>query len=245
MLTTGDSEASIYNEVVDMVHGKRVDGVIVMYSKKEDKVVPFLKETNTPFVVIGKPQGDKNRIMFVDNDNVSAAKELTLYLIKKGHKRISFIGDEPDYQVVLDRLAGYQEALQEHNLIQHEGYIQYLSNNSVESRNIITSMMNLSHPPTAILSTADLNAMVVLGVLQDLGYEVPEKVSLVSFNNTIISRLSNPPMTSVDIQTFQLGFEAAKCVIEAIKDTNMFAKSVIIPTVIKERESVSMIKQEK
>ncbi|RLL46703.1 LacI family transcriptional regulator [Oceanobacillus piezotolerans] len=244
LLTTGNSEEAIYQEVVNMVQGKRVDGVIVLYSKKEDKVVPFLQDCNIPFVVIGKPQGERSRIMFVDNDNTSAAKEAAMYLIQRGHKRISFIGDEPEYQVVQDRLAGYYEAMKEHNLVIREEYVQNLSQNVEETRNVIEKMMNIPEPPTAIISSADVNAILIMSALRELDYNVPKDISIISFNNTIISQLSNPSMTSVDIQTFQLGFEAAKCVIESIQDTNMFTKSVIIPTVIEERDSTGYNKKE-
>lgn len=76
-LATGESEEELFNDTVKMVRGKRVDGMIVLYSKKDDKVVPYLIESGIPFVVIGKPLIESSKIMFVDNDNVQAAKEAT------------------------------------------------------------------------------------------------------------------------------------------------------------------------
>ncbi|MDC7286131.1 substrate-binding domain-containing protein, partial [Bifidobacterium thermophilum] len=64
----------------------------------------------------------------------------------------------------------------------------------------------------------DLQAMLVLLILRELKIKVPEDVSIVAFNNTIISRLSSPPLTSVNIQTYQLGYEATRCLIEQIKE---------------------------
>ncbi len=78
--------------------------------------------------------------------------------------------------------------------------------------------------------------------LGERNIKVPEDVSIISFNNSMISEVSNPPLTSVDIQIFQLGYEAANCLIELINDPEMFKKSVIIPTVIHERKSCSQLK---
>jgi DNA-binding LacI/PurR family transcriptional regulator len=73
--------------------------------------------------------------------------------------------------------------------------------------------------------------------LREKNIKVPDDVSIISFNNTFIAQLATPPLTSIDTQIYQLGYESAKCLIEEIKNPSMFKKSVIIPTIIVERES--------
>ncbi|WP_257349666.1 substrate-binding domain-containing protein [Pseudalkalibacillus decolorationis] len=72
---------------------------------------------------------------------------------------------------------------------------------------------------------------------------VPNEVSIVSFNNSLMSRFSTPPLTSIDTQTYQLGFEATKCLMELINEPNQFKRSVVIPTIIVERESYTRREQ--
>ena len=115
-LTTGESEEEIFNDTVKMVRGKRVDGMIVLYSKKDDKVVPYLIESGIPFVVIGKPLIESSKIMFVDNDNVQAAKEATDYLLNLGHEKIAFIGEDEQFEVGEARLNGFIQAMRGKNL---------------------------------------------------------------------------------------------------------------------------------
>lgn len=76
-----------------MVQGRRVDGMIVLYSKKDDKVVPYLLKQGFPFVLIGKPSTNMSGITFIDNDNVQAARELSEFVINLGHQRIAFLGE--------------------------------------------------------------------------------------------------------------------------------------------------------
>ena len=109
-LTTGESEEEIFNDTVKMVRGKRVDGMIVLYSKKDDKVVPYLIESGIPFVVIGKPLIESSKIMFVDNDNVQAAKEATDFLLNLGHEKIAFIGEDEQFEVSEARLNGFMSS---------------------------------------------------------------------------------------------------------------------------------------
>ncbi|WP_318618000.1 LacI family DNA-binding transcriptional regulator [Sporosarcina sp. YIM B06819] len=236
-LTTGESEEEIFNDTVKMVRGKRVDGMIVLYSKKDDRVVPYLIESGIPFVVIGKPLIEPGKIMFVDNDNVQATKEATDYLLNIGHTKIAFIGEDTEFEVGEARLNGFSQAMREKHLDIPELYLKNLQPNADHGQQVISELMELADPPTALVVTNDLNALILLTALSEKNIKVPEDMSLISFNNSIISRISNPPLTTVDTQIFQLGYESASCLIELVKDPSIFKKSVVIPTSIVERKS--------
>ena len=236
-LTTGESEEEIFNDTVKMVRGKRVDGMIVLYSKKDDKVVPYLVESGIPFVVIGKPLIDSSKIMFVDNDNVQAAKEATDFLLNLGHKKIAFIGEDEQFEVSEARLNGFIQAVKGKNLDVPEGFIKNIQFDPSHGKQIVAELMDLPTPPTALVVSDDLNALIVLTALSEKNIKVPDDMSMIVFNNSVISKVANPPLTTVDTQIFQLGYESANCLIELVKDPQMFRKSVIIPTVIVERNS--------
>ncbi|MBO0600656.1 LacI family DNA-binding transcriptional regulator [Sporosarcina sp. E16_3] len=236
-LTTGESEEEIFTDTVKMVRGKRVDGMIVLYSKKDDKVVPYLIESGIPFVVIGKPLIESGKIMFVDNDNVQAAKEATDFLLNLGHEKIAFIGEDKQFEVSEARLNGFIQAVKGKNLDIPEGFIKNIQFNLNHGKQIVTELMSLAEPPTALVVSDDLNALIVLTALSEKNIKVPDDMSMIVFNNSVISKVANPPLTTVDTQIFQLGYESANCLIELVKDPQMFRKSVIIPTVIVERNS--------
>lgn len=236
-LATGESEEEIFQDTVKMVRGKRVDGVIVLYSKKDDKVVPYLMENDIPFVVIGKPLIESSQIMFVDNDNVQAAQEATEHVIKLGHQRIAFIGDDSKFEVTEARLTGYKQAMNRHNLTVRKEDVVHIPYDPKLGKEIIARLMKQADHPTAMVISDDLNALIVLAALRDLNLNVPNDVSMISFNNSMHARISSPALTSIDIQIYQLGYESANCLLQLIEDPTMFKKSVIIPTIIKKRES--------
>lgn len=236
-LTTGESEEEIYNDTVKMVRGKRVDGMIVLYSKKDDPVVPYLIESGIPFVVIGKPLIEGSQITYVDNDNVQAAKEATNYMLNLGHEKVAFIGEDTEFEVGEARQNGYRQAMYDKNLDIVEGYVQNFQVDADHGRQVIAKLLELPQPPTALVVANDIHALIVLTALSERNIKVPEDMSLISFNNSVIVKVSNPPLTRVDTQIFQLGYEAANCVVELVKDPAMFKKSVIIPTVILEGKS--------
>jgi DNA-binding LacI/PurR family transcriptional regulator len=236
-LASGETEEAIFQDTVKMVQGKRVDGVIVLYSKKDDRIVPYLYEKDIPFVVLGKPFLQANKIMSVDNDNVQAAKEATEYLINLGHERIAFIDSVEQAEVGESRLNGFRLAMSMNDPEVMQEYVRCIPFDNVKSKAVIKELMNLPKRPTAFVVTGDILSLIVLSALQEQEMKVPDDVSIVSFNNSVIADFSNPPLTSIDIRTYQLGFESAKSLIEGLNDPANFSKSVIIPTVIVERES--------
>ncbi|MFC0302648.1 LacI family DNA-binding transcriptional regulator [Virgibacillus soli] len=239
-LTTGESEEEIFKDVVDMVRGKRVDGMIVTYSKRDDEVVPYLIESNIPFVLVGSPDEMLDKIIYIDNDNIRAAEDATDYLIQLGHKQIGYIGGDLNYEVSIARFRGYQDALMKKQLPFRNEYAVNPAGD-VDMYEIVLDFMNLSHPPTAFVVTDDLVAMKVLQVCHKEGIKVPNDLSIISFNNAMIAQVSSPALTSVDTQVFQLGHEAAKSLVEEINDPADYKKSIIIPTIIKKRESCQAI----
>ncbi|WP_033827456.1 LacI family DNA-binding transcriptional regulator [Bacillus andreraoultii] len=236
-LAIGESEEEIFQDVTKMVQGKQVDGVIVLYSKKDDPVINYLKDSQIPFVILGRPTKDINKITFVDNDNRQAAMDATNYIIQLGHKRIAYIGDDTKFEVAKLRITGFRQAILDNGLKLQENFIKYINGNYEEGFEAVRELMSLPNRPTAIVLSDDINALIVLSALSNLAIKIPEDVSIISFNNSTIARITYPRLTTVDVQVYQLGQEAAKAIIEQVNEPNVIKKSLLIPTVIIERES--------
>jgi DNA-binding LacI/PurR family transcriptional regulator len=224
-----------------MVQGRRVDGVVLLYSKVEDKVISYLKGRDFPFVVVGKPYKHVEEITHVDNDNFRAMKEATEYLIGLGHLEIAFIGGSLDLVVTVDRLLGYERALRDANIPLRNEYIvqeEFLREGGQEA---VAELMQLKEHPTALVVADDFMALGVLNTLDELGIRVPEDISIVSFNNVLLAEMSKPPLTSVDINILDLGYQASKSLIQKIENNNEPTKRIIISHNLVERHSCTKI----
>ncbi len=240
-LSTGETEDEIFEEVQRMVYGSYVDGVILLYSRLNDRVTNFLLEQKFPFVMVGKPYERENEITFVDNDNIRAGKEITEHLIEQGHRKIAFIGGSTDLFVTVDREAGYTEALEAVDIKRNENYITYAEFLQSGGQEAVENLLSLKNPPTGIVVSDDLISLGVISKLEKSGYHVPKDISLVSFNNVYLSELIQPPLTTVDVQIYQLGAQSAKALIEQTMNKDEPAKRIIIPHKIIYRNSVSQI----
>lgn len=236
-LTTGKTEEEILNDVIQMVQGKRVDGLILLYSRQDDPIIDYLLEQNIPFVLVGQPTSKADYITYVDNDNCLAANEGTKGLIGLNHKRIAFIGGVNGLMVTNKRLAGYKQALEEANIPVQEEYIIFDDFLIEGGKHAVEKLLALQELPTAVLVTDDLMAMGVMQSLNEEGLRIPEDVAILSFNNTIFSVLSNPPLSSVDIHIFDLGLEAINQLVKRIKNPEEPISHSIIPYEIVIRSS--------
>jgi DNA-binding LacI/PurR family transcriptional regulator len=236
-LSTGSSEEEIHEEVISMVMGRRVDGIVLLYSRINDRTMNYLEEMGFPFTVVGRPSMNEERITFVDNDNIFITKQVTNYLIELGHKNIAFMGGNLDFVVTLDRLNGYKQALREAGCPVRKEYFIHEKFVLEKGMDAISSLMTLDTPPTALVTQDDLIAYEMISHLEALNISVPDDISIVSFNNLSLSEHSKPPLTSIDIGTFQLGNIATQCLIEKIEHPDTLPKRITIPTKIIERKS--------
>lgn len=236
-LSTGATQEEIYQEVVEMVQGRRVDGIILLYSKIGDPVLEFLRQSELPFAVVGRPHQEPCSVTYVNNDNINIAKDTVEYLIGLGHRHIAFVGGATDFVVSIDRMQGYQQALAEHQIPFDVDYTVNQDFIQGKERESIRRLMALPIPPTAIVTHDDMVAYEVIGYLEDLKIGVPDDVSIIGFNNHTISRYLKPPLSTVDISIYELGLRAAELVLEKITDESTPSKQVTVPSRLIERGS--------
>ncbi|WP_067839568.1 LacI family DNA-binding transcriptional regulator [Amphibacillus sediminis] len=237
-VSTGGDDEQLFDEVKRMVYGHRVDGIILLYSRVNDPIMDFLVEENFPFVVVGKPYKNESQITYVDNDNIEASRELTNHLISFGHQHIAFIGGTTDLMVTKDRLLGYQSALSEVGIEVCQDYIVHDQFLRSSGKKAVEQLFALKKTPTAMVIADDMMSLGVINMLETLGLDCPDDVSITSFNNLYLSEITRPPLTTVDIQIYKLGIQSAKCLIEQLKTKDDEpARRVIVPYAIKFRQS--------
>jgi DNA-binding LacI/PurR family transcriptional regulator len=86
-------------------------------------------------------------------------------------------------------------------------------------------------------------ALGVLNTLDELKIRVPEDISIVSFNNVLFAEMARPPLTSVDIKIFDLGYQASKNLIQKVENANEPTKRIIISHKLIERQSCSQLSE--
>lgn len=240
-IVTGQDETEILNAVRSMSRSGKVDGFIILYSKKDDPVIDYLFNEGLLYILIGKATQYTNQTIYIDNDNLLAGREATEYLYQLGHRRIAYLGSDSSLMFSADRKAGYQLALASHQLPVRPEYCVEVKNVSENNEEAIRGLLMQKDRPTAILVSDDILAVSLERVCLENHLAIPEDLSIISFNNSLFARLTSPQLTSIDIGAGQLGSEAASQIINHIENPNLLATKIIVPHHLIERDSCCKI----
>ncbi|MGN0373504.1 MAG: LacI family DNA-binding transcriptional regulator [Enterocloster sp.] len=234
---TGQDEEEILQVIRSMTRSGQADGFIVLYSRQQDPVIDYLFNEGVLYVLIGKAYQFANQTIYIDNDNILAGLEATEYLFNLGHRRIAYIGTGKDLIFSADRKSGYQLALTRCGLSFDPACCVEISGLSAENSIPIRQLLEQENRPTAVVVSDDILAVTLERVCLEMGISIPADLSIISFNNSLLARLTSPQLTSIDVNSCQLGIEAASQMINHIENPNLLATKIIVPHHIVERDS--------
>lgn len=236
-ILTGEDEGEILQGLQSLHRSSQLEGVIMLYSKAGDRIVDYLCESGLLYVLIGKPDQLAGQTICIDNDNLLAGREAADYLYGLGHRKIAYVGCDSAYLYAADRKSGWQLSMLQNGLPVRPEYCLEVEAVPTEATAAIRAFLKQPDPPTAVVVSDDILAVTLERSCIQLGLNVPRDLSIISFNNSPFSQLTSFQLTSVDINSFQLGFEAASQLINHVENPNLLATKIIVPHYIVERES--------
>lgn len=228
-VVTGKDDGEILQAVRTLAKDERMGGFIVLYSKQDDAIVDYLYNEGLLYVLIGKAKQYANQTVYIDNDNVLAGQEATEYLYQLGHRRIAYVGSEYVMYFSAERKEGYQHALLKHGLRLNPDYCIEAERPAFDENGLFEKLLAREDRPTAVVASDDILAVALERTCICMGLSIPQDLSIVSFNNSLLARITSPQLTSVDVNSYQLGMEAASQLINHIENPNLLATKIIVP----------------
>jgi LacI family transcriptional regulator len=241
----GDSNENTDQEVemLGLFESRKVDGLIVAPVGIRFDHLKQTYQKGIPMVIIDRWQAGLG-IPSVTSDNYLAAFDAVSLLIENGHRSIACIQGLNNSQTNKERVDGFLAAIQKFGVPEVDCPIignNFTIENGYASANLLFKKPKM---PTAILA---MNNRISLGILQataELNIQIPDQVSLISFDEQAYSAYLNTPMTTIEQDKFRIGQEAVAILMDKIEgtDTTVLSDLVKIPTKINLRKSVSMIR---
>lgn len=193
--------------IMSNIMGGRVDGVIIFEELKiDDKDIAAMEKDKIKAVFLDREVQNETMgsIIF---DSYVAGYEATKYLISLGHKKIAYISGVDTMFDSVQRKEGYLAALRECQFPIDGDYILQGYFEEEGSYNAVKSFLHL-HPgkvPDAFLAGNDVSAIGCIRALKSHGYEVPQDVSVVGFDDIDIAQYFTPPLSTVRNQIARQG----------------------------------------
>ncbi|MCV9888700.1 LacI family DNA-binding transcriptional regulator [Metabacillus halosaccharovorans] len=181
------------------------------------------------------------------NNSFDSSVHITDYLVGLGHEKIQFVGNVEYSRSFYDRWLGYRAALEKNRLLIQKDTIVYSEEAADIRHDIQNWLMKQSKDimPTAYVCCNDYVAKQIIIELQQLGYQVPEDVSVTGFDNMEFSYSMNPTITTVDIAKKDLGKRAVEMLMRRLRDLQIPHEKILLSGSILVRESTNQVNKEK
>ncbi|HTB96984.1 MAG TPA: LacI family DNA-binding transcriptional regulator [Terracidiphilus sp.] len=206
-------------------------------------IIPSLDSTisenlNGPPVVCvdRRPEGWKGDLVTVGNH--AGAYKAARHLIEAGHIQIGVISGPSHLTNARERLQGFCEALSDANISIAPEYIQEALFDRASGFTSAMRLLQLLPRPTAIFATNDLMAMGALLAIRESKLSCPGDVSIISFDGLDVTELTDPALTTVYQSGYQLGYSAARLLLERIQGSEEPPKEIVLDTELRIRNSV-------
>jgi len=163
-------------------------------------------------------------------DNFGAAVEVTNHLIELGHQRIGFIKGVPGHAATKLRFEGYKKALADAGIDYNPELVVEGDFTWLTGRQGAAKLMSGAISPTAIFASNDDMAAGVLSWMGQYGRQAPSDIAVVGFDDTSLSRLVYPALTTVGQDVVEMGRLAASLIIEGKVESkaHRFAHELIV-----------------
>lgn len=215
---------------------REVDGVILMSADDVTEAVDAFMAEDLPLVVLGRRE-ERPEIPFIAPDAVAGGLLATRHLIELGHRRIGFLGSVLDAQTCGDRMDGYQQALREAGISFDPDLVAEAPFKPSGGCQAMEILVRQDPRPTAVVAISNTVAHEALRALADCGLRVPQDVAIVGFDDTWLSLMTTPPLTSVRQPLFEMGKQSVEMLLARIAHADQAARRIVCPVSLVVRES--------
>ncbi|MEI3606118.1 catabolite control protein A [Pseudogracilibacillus sp. SE30717A] len=237
ILSNSDQNKEKELHLIDTMLEKQVDGIVFMGGEITEEHINQFKTSRVP-VVLAATHDENNELPSVNIDYETATYEATKQLIEDTNTQPAFITGEEHIQSNGLKYNGYVRAIQDASYELDENLVvtkECTYNGGIEA--VEELLAKTSEPPKAIFASTDEMAVGVIHGIQDKGLHVPNDIEVCGFNNTRVSLMVRPTLTTVVQPMYDIGAVAMRLLTKYMNKEEVEENTVILPHRIIKRDS--------
>lgn len=236
-------------EVPICIENRKVAGIIAV-GKIGDSFLNRLKEYRIP-IVLADYNSLEEKVDCIMSDNKLGSYKMTSYLYEKGFRKIGYVGDLSYSPSTRERFYGYQEAIQNYlNRTMPQETMAYIEQYSIltkieeyvihQNRDALyAKFIEMPEKPEAFICSNDELAILLMKVLQEHGYRIPEDIAVVGFDDIEPAKMVTPSLTTVHVRRKTMGQNATKRLLYRIANPKAPIETIVMGVDIVERDSAT------
>jgi LacI family transcriptional regulator len=218
LIANTDNDADRELADFEAMRARRVDGLITATARRDHGLPAGLEDLDFPVVLVNRRLEDGARPSVVGDDR-NGVRLAVEHLVSLGHRRIAHLAGPQELSTGHLRMEGYMESMRAAG-IEPDPELVLVSDAFVESEGerLCNELLNRQVEVTAIVAGNDLMALGCYDAFVARGIECPAQISVVGFNDMPFAAWFNPPLTTVRLPHYEIGFRAAELLLERLRD---------------------------
>ncbi len=218
------------------------DGVIILsQSESDDPFIRSVIKRQIPAVILNRDVKSKHLNNFAVNDYLGS-KVATEYAIRMGHRHFALIEGVDAFTSTHQRTAGFLSALKDAGIPKDDVIVKKGDYKPRSGNSAMRQILSSRHMPTCVITENDDMAVGAISACDEMGYRVPDDISIIGFDDMNYSKYLTPSLTTIRKPTTQIVQDGVDCLVKIIEDDgNTVMQKIYDPEMIV-RSSVKQIR---
>jgi LacI family transcriptional regulator len=240
MITYADSK-SIQAEM-EKIRGEQIVGLLLLATEMVEDQMNLFTDMHVPTVIIDNYMESEDMDCVAINNEQGVDVAIS-YLVSMGHREVGYLHVNGNANNFIERYYGFLRSVRQNNLMTRDEYIIEFSSSGGDAvyPELKERIGALKKMPTAFFTDNDIIAICAIRVFREMGYRIPEDISIVGFDNISLSEMLDPPLTTIQTPKYAIGSIAVNTLVSKIAGKSEGIQKIEMKTSLVERNSVKRL----
>lgn len=242
IICSTDNRDERVERYIALLEQKSVDGIIVGTGIENPEIISQLQSKSVPLVMIAR-ESSQLAVDTVVADDLAGGVLAARHLVSIGHTRLAILSENLKVRSSRERIRGFKQGLAEADVSLDDADIVICEYKVEEGKRGALELLRRSEErrPTAIFCCNDLLAIGALQAAKEAGIAVPEQLSIVGFDNTILATVTDPPLTTVAQPMEHMGKLVCNLMIDSLEKKDSVKQRVVLRPELVVRQSTASV----
>ncbi|MFD2924446.1 LacI family DNA-binding transcriptional regulator [Halobacillus naozhouensis] len=236
LLINTNEDRNYEEETMNLLYSRMVDGVILSPTSNDIEYLNKFTNEEFPVVLVNRYNDTAKNIPKVTGDNFQTGYDATIHLLRHGHKKIGMIYGVSNVSTTDDRIRGYKEALNQHNIPFNENYMELGHATVLGGAAAVKSLLKRHSDITALFIQNDLMTIGAISQIKESLLNIPEDIALIGFGDFASAPIIDPPVTNIMLPPDIIGRTAFDALLSKINNSD-YKKHIELPPSLITRKS--------
>jgi DNA-binding LacI/PurR family transcriptional regulator len=238
VMCSTDNKDDKVERYIALLLQKSVDGIIIATGIDKINILEQLLSKRIPVVLLARemPLVAVNTVVVDDYVGGSMAAN---HLLELGHKRMAVLGESAKVVSSRERIRGFRQTLEDEQIPFREEWLKYCDYRIEDGKLKALELLQTEDRPTAIFACNDMLAVGALQAAKEAGVKVPDELSIVSFDNTILATVTDPQLTTIAQPMDYMGKAVVDLIVDELKGSKSIKQRTVLRPELLIRESTA------